>query len=151
LLTMQAKQVEESPFFHWPAKVWYPCMAWTNFINRPKKQSTLTLFNQAPQNVETKIEFPRSEFHHQMANKRKERYFWNIIYSIIGWYKVSHRSLICKAEKSKFCVKIWNISHYRQAFGMMQWFIFRYLAWSFCLCKVKRQYNLIWLSLNIWQ
>jgi hypothetical protein len=22
--------------FHWPAKVWYPCMAWTNFINRPK-------------------------------------------------------------------------------------------------------------------
>jgi hypothetical protein len=86
-----------------------------------------------------------------MANKRKERYFWNIICSIIGWYKVSHRSLICKAEKSKFCVKIWNISHYRQAFGMMQWFIFRYLAWSFCLCKVKRQYNLIWLSLNIWQ
>ena len=22
--------------FHWPAKVCYPCMAWTNFINRPK-------------------------------------------------------------------------------------------------------------------
>jgi hypothetical protein len=38
-----------------------------------KNQSTLTLFNQAPQNVETKIEFPRSEFHRQMANKRKER------------------------------------------------------------------------------
>jgi hypothetical protein len=38
-----------------------------------KNQSTLTLFNQAPQNVETKIEFPRSEFHRHMANKRKER------------------------------------------------------------------------------
>jgi hypothetical protein len=22
--------------FHWPAKVWYPCMAWTNFIDWPK-------------------------------------------------------------------------------------------------------------------
>jgi hypothetical protein len=22
--------------FHWPVKVWYPCMRWTNFINRPK-------------------------------------------------------------------------------------------------------------------
>ena len=22
--------------FHWPAKVWYLCMAWTNFIHRPK-------------------------------------------------------------------------------------------------------------------
>jgi hypothetical protein len=52
---MQAKQIEESPFFI--------------------GQSTLTLFNQAPQNVETKIEFPRSEFHRQMANKRKEGYF----------------------------------------------------------------------------
>jgi hypothetical protein len=94
--------------FHWPANVWYPCMAWKLFINRPKT-SRPWLY----------IEFPRSEFHRQMANKRKERYFWNIIFSIIGWYK---------AEKSKFFVKIWNISHYQQAFGMMQWFIFRYLA-----------------------
>jgi hypothetical protein len=44
-----------------------------------------------------------------------------------------------KGEKSKFCFKIWNISHYKQVFGMMQWFIFRYLAWSFCLCKMKQQ------------
>ena len=59
-----------------------------NIFYKPNKnQSTLTLFNQAPQNVEMKIEFPRSEFHRQMANKRKERYFWNIICSIIGWYK----------------------------------------------------------------
>ena len=49
-----------------------------------KNQSTLTLFNQAPQNVEPKIEFPQSEFHRQMANKIKERYFGNIICSIIG-------------------------------------------------------------------
>jgi hypothetical protein len=45
------------------------------FYKPTKNQSTLTLFNQAPQNVETKIKFPRSEFHRQMANKRKERYF----------------------------------------------------------------------------
>jgi hypothetical protein len=37
--------------------------------------TSLTLFNQAPQNVETKIEIPQSGFHRQMANKRKERYF----------------------------------------------------------------------------
>jgi hypothetical protein len=37
--------------------------------------STLTLFNQAPQNVETKIEFPQSEFHRQMANKKKRKVF----------------------------------------------------------------------------
>ena len=43
------------------------------FYKPTKNQSTLTLFNQAPQNVETKIEFPRSEFHRQMANKRKEK------------------------------------------------------------------------------
>jgi hypothetical protein len=24
--------------FHWPAKIWYPCVAWTNFIDRPKNQ-----------------------------------------------------------------------------------------------------------------
>jgi hypothetical protein len=45
------------------------------FYKPNKNQSTLTLFNQAPQNVETKIEFPQSEFHRQMANKRKGRYF----------------------------------------------------------------------------
>jgi len=73
--------------FYWPVKVWYPSMAWTNFIDRPKT-SRPWLFNQAPQNVETKIEFPRSEFHRQMANKRKERYFLNFICSIIGWYKI---------------------------------------------------------------
>ena len=51
--------------FHWPAKVWYPVYGMNKFY-KPK------------------IEFPRSEFHCQMANKRKERYFWNIICSIIG-------------------------------------------------------------------
>ena len=61
--------------FHWSAKVWYLCMAMNKFYRPTKNQSTLILFNQAPQNVETKIKFPRSEFHHQMANKRKERYF----------------------------------------------------------------------------
>ena len=55
--------------FHWPAKVWYPVYGMNKFY-KPK------------------IDFPRSEFHCQMANKRKERYFWNIICSIIGWYKV---------------------------------------------------------------
>jgi hypothetical protein len=45
------------------------------FYKPTKNQSTLTLFNQAPQNVETKIEFPQSEFHRQMANKRKVSYF----------------------------------------------------------------------------
>jgi hypothetical protein len=40
-----------------------------------KNQSILTLFNQAPQNVETKIEFPRSEFHRPMANKEKKDIF----------------------------------------------------------------------------
>ena len=43
------------------------------FYKPTKNQSTLTLFNQAPQNVETKIEFPRSEFLRQMANKGKEK------------------------------------------------------------------------------
>jgi hypothetical protein len=46
-----------------------------NKFRPTKNQSTLTLFNQAPQNVETKIEFPWSEFHRQMANKRKEDIF----------------------------------------------------------------------------
>jgi hypothetical protein len=51
--------------FHWSAKVWYPVYGMNKFY-KPK------------------IEFPQSEFHCQMANKRKERYFWNIICSIIG-------------------------------------------------------------------
>ena len=64
-----------------------PVYGMNKFYRLTKNQSTLTLFNQASQNVETKIEFPRSEFHRQMAYKRKEMYFWNIICSIIGWYK----------------------------------------------------------------
>jgi hypothetical protein len=52
-----------------------PVYGMNKFYKPTKNQSTLTLFNQAPQNVEMKIEFPRSEFHRQMANKRKERYF----------------------------------------------------------------------------
>jgi hypothetical protein len=73
---MQAKQVEESPFFIGQRKsgtrVWHKIYI---FYKPTKNQSTLTLFNQAPQNVETKIEFPRSEFHRQMANKKKKDIF----------------------------------------------------------------------------
>jgi hypothetical protein len=54
---MQAKQAEESPFFIGQRKS--GTLVWHEQID------------QAPQNVETNIEFPRSEFHHQMANKRK--------------------------------------------------------------------------------
>jgi hypothetical protein len=52
-----------------------PVYGMNKFYKPTKSQTTLTLFIQAPQNVETKIEFTRSEFHRQMANKRKERYF----------------------------------------------------------------------------
>jgi hypothetical protein len=52
-----------------------PMYGMKSFYKPTKNQSTLTLFNKTPQNVETKIEFPRSEFHRQMANKRKERNF----------------------------------------------------------------------------
>jgi hypothetical protein len=34
----------------------YPCMAWNFFYKPTKNQSTLILFNQAPQNVEMKID-----------------------------------------------------------------------------------------------
>jgi hypothetical protein len=61
--------------FHLANECLVPVYGMNKFYKPTKNQSTLTLFNQAPQNVETKIEFPRSEFHHQMANKRKERYF----------------------------------------------------------------------------
>jgi hypothetical protein len=51
------------------------------FYKPTENQSTLTLFNQAPQNVETKIEFPRSEFHRQMANGRcHDNGFGNILH-----------------------------------------------------------------------
>ena len=40
--------------FHWPTKVWYPC--WHVWLEQ-------ILYTD--QNVETKIEFPRSEFHCQ--------------------------------------------------------------------------------------
>jgi hypothetical protein len=85
--------------FHWPAKVWYPCMAWTNFINRPKTSRPWLYLTEHHKMSKRKLSFPDQS---SMANKRKEKYFWNIICSIIGWYKVSHRLLICKAEKSKF-------------------------------------------------
>ena len=58
---MQVKPAEESPFFIGQRKS--GTLVWHEQID------------QAPQNVETNIEFPRSEFHHQMANKRKEMYF----------------------------------------------------------------------------
>jgi hypothetical protein len=66
---MQAKQHR----FSLASKNLVPVYGMNKFYKPTKNQSTLTLFNQAPQNVETKIEFPRSEFHRQMANKRKER------------------------------------------------------------------------------
>jgi hypothetical protein len=49
-----------------------PVYGMNKFYKLIKNQSTLTLFNQAPQNVETKTEIPQSEFHRQMANKRKD-------------------------------------------------------------------------------
>jgi hypothetical protein len=90
-----------------------------------------------------KLSFPDQSSIAKWLIKEKKDIFETLSVPLLD--DISHRLLICKAEKSKFCVKIWNISHYQQAFGMMQWFIFRYLAWSFCFWKMKQQYHLIWL------
>jgi hypothetical protein len=45
------------------------------FYKPTKNQSTLTLFNQAPQNVETKIEFPDQSSIAKWLINKKERYF----------------------------------------------------------------------------
>jgi hypothetical protein len=73
--------------FHWSAKVWYPCMAWTNFIDRPKTSRPWLYLTKHHKMSKRKLSCP-DQFHRQMANKRKERYFWNIICSIIWWYKI---------------------------------------------------------------
>ena len=82
-----------------------------NIFYRPtKNQSTLTLFNQAPQNVETKIEFPWSEFHCQMANKRNGIFEtskfekFHIINRPLEWCNDLSVGIWCKAF---VCVK-WN-------------------------------------------
>jgi hypothetical protein len=53
--------------FHWPAKVCYPCMAWTNFINRPKTSRPWLYLTK----------------HHKML-KRKFRYLIIIILNFIA-------------------------------------------------------------------
>ena len=72
--------------FHWPAKVWYPCMAWTNFINRPKTSRPWLYLTKHHKMSKRKLSFPdQSSIAKWLI---KERYSWNIICSIIGWYKI---------------------------------------------------------------
>jgi hypothetical protein len=53
--------------FHWPAKVWYPVYGMNKFY-KPK------------------IEFPQSEFHCQMANKRKKDIFETLSVPLLDYY-----------------------------------------------------------------
>jgi hypothetical protein len=44
--------------FHWPAKVWYPCMAWTSFINRPKTSRPWLYLTKHHKMSKRKLSFP---------------------------------------------------------------------------------------------
>ena len=44
--------------FPWPAKVWYPCMAWTNLINRPKTSRSWLYLTKHHKMSKRKLSFP---------------------------------------------------------------------------------------------
>ena len=84
---MQAKQAEELPFFigQWKSGVWHEQILYTDQKPIDLDFNYLTKHHKM---LKRKLSFPVPEFQHQMANKRKEKYFWNIICSIFGWYKI---------------------------------------------------------------
>jgi hypothetical protein len=49
--------------FHWPAKVWYPCMAWTSFINRPKTSRPWFYLTKHHKMSKRKLSFPDQSVH----------------------------------------------------------------------------------------
>ena len=44
--------------FHWPAKVWYPCMTWTNFIDWPKPSRLWLYLIKHHKMLKRKLSFP---------------------------------------------------------------------------------------------
>jgi hypothetical protein len=61
--------------FHWPAKDWYPCMEWTNFINRPKTSRPWLYLTKYHKISKQKLSFPDQSFIAKCLMKEKKDIF----------------------------------------------------------------------------
>jgi hypothetical protein len=85
--------------FHWQAKVWYPCMAWTNFINWPKTSRPWLYLTKHHKMSKWKLSFPDQSSIAKWLIKEKKDIFETLSVPLLD------------DIKSKFCIKICYISY----------------------------------------